>query len=86
MSTELIPNWESIIHKNIRSSDGESAGNVVAIKGHTIFIESQRHRWNNYFQQGKGKGATLKNSVKVVTKVFLISQIQSNNLRESNKS
>jgi hypothetical protein len=44
MSTDPVPNWESIIHKNVRSSDGEPFGNVVAIEGDTIFIESQGDR------------------------------------------
>lgn len=38
MSADPVPNWESIVHKNIRSSDGQHAGHVVAIKGDEIFV------------------------------------------------
>lgn len=31
-------NWESIIHKNVRSSDNENAGNVIEIEDDTITI------------------------------------------------
>ncbi|AFU58444.1 hypothetical protein Ngar_c15090 [Candidatus Nitrososphaera gargensis Ga9.2] len=41
MPSEPVVDWDSIIHKNIRSSDGQPAGNVVAIEGDTILIESQ---------------------------------------------
>jgi hypothetical protein len=41
MSDQPVANWESIIHKNVRASDGEASGNVVAVEGDTIFIESQ---------------------------------------------
>ena len=44
MSTGPVPNWESIMHKNLQSSDGEPAGNVVAKKRDTIFIESHGDR------------------------------------------
>jgi len=41
MPNQPIVNWESIIHKNVRAADGQPAGNVVAIEGDTVFIESQ---------------------------------------------
>ncbi len=44
MSTDPVPNWEDIVHKNVRASDGQPAGNVVAVEGDTIFVESQGDR------------------------------------------
>jgi hypothetical protein len=32
MSNDIIPNWEVIIHKNARTSDGGDAGNVMKSK------------------------------------------------------
>ena len=39
--SDAVVNWESIVHKNVRSKDGEGAGNVDAIFGDTIVITSQ---------------------------------------------
>jgi hypothetical protein len=44
MSDEPVLNWEAIIHKNVRAADGEPAGNVVAIDGEGIHIESAGDR------------------------------------------
>ena len=36
--------WERVIHKNVRASDGQPAGNVVAIDEEGIHIESAGDR------------------------------------------
>jgi hypothetical protein len=35
MSEDAVVDWESTIHKNVRSKDGQDAGNVDAIEGDT---------------------------------------------------
>jgi hypothetical protein len=42
--TDAIVDWESIVHKNARSKEGEGAGNVDAILGDIIVIMSQGDR------------------------------------------
>ncbi|AIF84046.1 hypothetical protein NTE_01988 [Candidatus Nitrososphaera evergladensis SR1] len=37
--SDTILNWESIIHKNARTSDRGDAGNVIEIEEDTITIE-----------------------------------------------
>jgi hypothetical protein len=37
--SDTILNWESIIHKNARTSDRGDAGNVIEIEEETITIE-----------------------------------------------
>lgn len=44
MSDEPVLNWEAIIHKNVRAADGMPAGNIVAIDGEGIHIESAGDR------------------------------------------
>ena len=44
MSTDPVTNWESIIHKNVRSADGQDSGNVIAVEGDTILIDSEGDR------------------------------------------
>lgn len=39
--SDAIVNWESIVHKNVRSSDGKDAGNVDAIMGDIVVITTQ---------------------------------------------
>jgi len=39
-----VVNWESIVHKNVRSKEGEGAGNVDAILGDVVVITSQGDR------------------------------------------
>jgi hypothetical protein len=34
--TDAIVDWESIVHKNVRSKEGEGAGNVDVILGDKI--------------------------------------------------
>jgi hypothetical protein len=37
-----VVNWDAIIHKNVRSKDGQDAGNVDAIiEGDTVVITSE---------------------------------------------
>ncbi len=42
--SDAVVNWETIVHKNVRSKDGEGAGNVDAILGDTVVIMSQGDR------------------------------------------
>ena len=42
--SDAVVNWESIVHKNVRSKDGQGAGNVDAIFGDTLVITSQGDR------------------------------------------
>ncbi len=44
MSKDAVVDWESIIHKNVRSKDGQDAGNVDAIEGDVVIIASQGDR------------------------------------------
>jgi hypothetical protein len=39
MSYDVIPNWEVIIHKNARTSDGGDAGNVIEVEEDTLTLE-----------------------------------------------
>jgi hypothetical protein len=41
---DAVDNWDSIIHKNVRSNDGQDAGNVDAIEGDTVVITSEGDR------------------------------------------
>jgi hypothetical protein len=38
MSEPAVLDWDRIVHKNVRSSDGQDAGNVDAIDGDSIVI------------------------------------------------
>lgn len=44
MSKDAVVDWESIIHKNVRSKDGQDAGYVDAIEGDVVIIASQGDR------------------------------------------
>jgi len=44
MSEDAVVDWESTIHKNVRSKDGQDAGNVDAIEGNTLVITSEGDR------------------------------------------
>ena len=45
MSTDdAVVNWDDIVHKNVRSKDGQDAGNVDAIEGNTVVITSEGDR------------------------------------------
>jgi preprotein translocase subunit YajC len=39
MSSDVIPNWDVIIHKNARTSDGGDAGNVIEVEEDTLTLE-----------------------------------------------
>jgi len=38
MSEDAVVNWDAIVHKNVRSKDGQDAGNVDAINADSIVI------------------------------------------------
>ena len=45
MSEDAVVNWDAIIHKNVRSKDGQDAGNVDAIiERDTVVITSEGDR------------------------------------------
>ncbi|HEY9407694.1 MAG TPA: hypothetical protein VIP53_09630 [Nitrososphaera sp.] len=44
MSDEPVPDWNAVIHKNVRASDGMPARNIVAIDEEGIHIESAGDR------------------------------------------
>ena len=44
MSEDAVLNWDAIVHKNVRSKDGQAAGNVDAIEGNTVVITSEGDR------------------------------------------
>lgn len=44
MSNDPVVNWDSIVHKNVRSKDGQDAGNVDAIEVDTVIITSEGDR------------------------------------------
>ena len=37
---EAVQDWDRVIHKNVRASDGQPAGNIVAVDAEGIHIES----------------------------------------------
>lgn len=37
--SEMIPNWEALVHKNARTNDHGDAGNVVEVEENTITLE-----------------------------------------------
>lgn len=39
-----VSDWNSIVHKNVRAADGEPIGNVVAVLGDAIHVETQGSR------------------------------------------
>jgi hypothetical protein len=44
MSEPAVLDWDRIVHKNVRSSDGQDAGNVDAIDGDSIVIITEGAR------------------------------------------
>jgi len=44
MAEDAVLNWDDIVHKNVRSKDGQDAGNVDAIEGNTVVITSEGDR------------------------------------------
>lgn len=44
MAEPAVLDWDRIVHKNVRSSDGQDAGNVDAINGDSIVIITEGAR------------------------------------------
>jgi hypothetical protein len=44
VSEPAVLDWDRIVHKNVRSSDGQDAGNVDAINGDSIVIITEGAR------------------------------------------
>ena len=44
MSEPAVLDWDRIVHKNVRSSDGQDAGNVDAIDGDSIVLITEGAR------------------------------------------
>lgn len=44
MERKPVTDWDVIVHKNVRASDGEPVGNVVAILGDSVQVETQGSR------------------------------------------
>jgi hypothetical protein len=44
MSESAVLNWDRVVYKNVRSSDGQDAGNVDAIDGDSIVIITEGTR------------------------------------------
>ena len=40
MPDEPVADWDRVIHKNVRASDGEPAGTIVAVDNEGVHIES----------------------------------------------
>jgi len=52
-----VTDWNSIVHKNVRAADGEPIGNVVAVLGDAIHVETQGLA--DAIPDTKGKGRWL---------------------------
>jgi hypothetical protein len=37
--SDIVPNWEVVIHKNARTSDGGDDGNVIEVEEDTLTLE-----------------------------------------------
>ena len=46
--SERIPNWESIVHKNARSSDGVDVGNVAEVDDKNLILIQGAVHENEY--------------------------------------
>ncbi|HKI06764.1 MAG TPA: hypothetical protein VKA09_00050 [Nitrososphaeraceae archaeon] len=44
MPDEPVADWDRVIHKNVRASDGEPAGTIVAVDSEGVHIESAGDR------------------------------------------
>lgn len=44
MPDEPVLDWDRVIHKNVRATDGEPAGTIVAIDNEGVHIESAGDR------------------------------------------
>jgi len=65
---DAVVNWESIVHKNVRSKDGQDAGNVDAILGDIIVIMSEGDRAEYKLPKSQVEGY---NGAEVLLKVTL---------------
>jgi len=70
---DAIQDWESIIHKNVRSKDFEDAGNVDAVNDDSVIITSQGDRKEYSLPKDKVEGC---NGAEVFLKISL-SELQS---------
>lgn len=70
---DSIQDWESIIHKNVRSKDFEDAGNVDAVNDDSVIITSQGDRKEYSLPKEKVEGY---NGAEVFLKISL-SELQS---------
>lgn len=41
MKRKAVSDWDVLVHKNVRASDGEPVGNVVAILDDSVQVEIQ---------------------------------------------
>ena len=53
---DSIEDWETIIHKNVRSKDFEDAGNVDAVNDDSVIITSQGDRKEDSLPKDKVEG------------------------------
>ena len=44
VDNNAVVNWDDTVHKNVRSSDGEPVGNIVAVMGDSLQIETAGSR------------------------------------------
>jgi hypothetical protein len=44
MSEDPVVNWDAVVHKNVRSKDGQDAGNVDAIDANSVVIITEGAR------------------------------------------
>ena len=65
MSEDAVVNWYSIIHKNVRSKDGQDAGNVDAIEGDTVVITSEGDRQEYNLPKSQVEGYNGEASLKI---------------------
>jgi hypothetical protein len=42
--SEVILDWDRVVHKNVRTSDNEPVGNIIAVDNDSIIITSQGGR------------------------------------------
>ena len=62
MSEPAVLDWDRIVHKNVRSSDGQDAGNIDAVDADSIVIITEGARGDTRSQRHKSKGLTEQKS------------------------
>ena len=65
---DSVVNWDSIVHKNVRSKDFEDAGNVDALSDDSVIITSQGDRKEYRVPKDKVEGY---NGAEVFLKISL---------------